>query len=70
MPGYGNYHDFGKAIEYGQRTKRVKHQSPDLYIQNELNFEQNEERERDSQEASAWVESDEGREWLEECDDY
>ena len=69
MPGYGNYHDFGKAIEYGQRTKRVKHQSPDIFIQNELNFEQNEERERDSQEASAWVESDEGKEWLEDIDD-
>ena len=69
MPGYGMYHDFGRAIEYGQRTKRVKHQSPDIFIQNELNFEQNEERECDSQEASAWVESDEGKEWLEDIDD-
>ena len=33
MPGYGNYHDFGRAIEYGQRTKRVKHRTPDEFIE-------------------------------------
>lgn len=70
MPGYGMYHDFGRAIEYGQRTKRVKHQSPDLFLQQELNFEQNEERERDSQEASEWLKSEDAREWLEENSDY
>ena len=29
LPGYGNYHDYGKPIEYGQRTKRKKHRTPD-----------------------------------------
>lgn len=29
MPGFGNYHDYGKPIEYGQRTKRKKHRTPD-----------------------------------------
>jgi hypothetical protein len=28
-PQLGNYSDFGRAIEYGQRTKRKKHVSPD-----------------------------------------
>lgn len=39
MPGYGQYHDFGRAIKYGQRTKRVKHRTPDMYIeQGVINF--------------------------------
>lgn len=29
LPGYGNYHDYGKQIEYGKRTKRKKHRTPD-----------------------------------------
>ena len=29
MPGYGNYHDYGRAIEYGKRTKQKKHRTPD-----------------------------------------
>ena len=29
MPGMGNFHDFGRAIEYGQRTKGYKHRTPD-----------------------------------------
>ena len=29
MPCYGNYHDFGKAIEYGKKHKRVPHRTPD-----------------------------------------
>jgi hypothetical protein len=28
-PQLGNYSDFGRAIEYGQRTKRKKHMTPD-----------------------------------------
>lgn len=28
-PHLGNYSDFGRAIEYGQRTKRKKHMTPD-----------------------------------------
>lgn len=29
MPGYGQHHDFGRDVEYGQKTKRVKHRTPD-----------------------------------------
>jgi hypothetical protein len=29
MPGMGNFHDFGKAVEYGQKTKAYKHRTPD-----------------------------------------
>ena len=29
MPGYGEYHDFGKRIEYEKKFKRVPHRTPD-----------------------------------------
>lgn len=29
LPGYGDRHEYGKAIEYGQRTRRVRHRTPD-----------------------------------------
>ena len=29
MPGYGEHHDYGRAIEYGQKHKRVPHRTPD-----------------------------------------
>lgn len=29
MPGYGQHHDYGKAIEYGRRFKRKHHRTPD-----------------------------------------
>ena len=29
LPKLGNYSDFGRAIEYGQRTKQKKHRTPD-----------------------------------------
>lgn len=29
LPGYGNFHDYGKAIEYGKKTKRKPHRTPD-----------------------------------------
>lgn len=29
LPGYGMHHDYGRAIEYGQKTRRVKHRTPD-----------------------------------------
>ena len=58
-------HDWGGNIEYGARTKRVKHRSPDEYIQQGiLNFESNEEKQEQAAEASAWVESAEGKDWL------
>lgn len=29
MPGYGEYHDYGKAVEYGRKHKRIPHRTPD-----------------------------------------
>lgn len=29
LPAMGNYHDYGKAIEWGKRYKRKKHRTPD-----------------------------------------
>lgn len=29
MPGYGNFHDFGKQVEYGKRYKRKPRRTPD-----------------------------------------
>ena len=29
LPGYGDMHDFGRAIEYGQKSKRKPHRTPD-----------------------------------------
>ena len=65
-----NRHDWGKEIEYGERTKRVKSRKVEEYIkQGTLNFEANEERQADAAEASAWVESAEGKDWLNNIDE-
>ena len=65
-----NRHDWGKEIEYGERTKRVKARKVEEYIQQGvLNFDANEERQEHSAEASAWIESDEGKDWLNEIED-
>ena len=29
MPGMGVFHDFGKAIEYGNKQKSYRHRTPD-----------------------------------------
>jgi hypothetical protein len=29
LPGYDNYHDFGRKIELGKKYKRVRHRTPD-----------------------------------------
>ena len=33
MPGYGEHHDYGKAIEYGKKYKRKPHRTPDSVAQ-------------------------------------
>lgn len=33
LPGYGEHHDFGRAIEYGRKHKRIHHKSPDSIAQ-------------------------------------
>ena len=63
--GVNDYAENNRRVEYGKRTKRVKHHSPDEYIQQGiLNFEQNEERREQAAEASAWMESAEAKDWL------
>lgn len=29
LPGYGDRHEYGRVIEYGKRTRQVKHRTPD-----------------------------------------
>lgn len=51
-PQLGNYSDFGRAIEYGNRTKRKKHITPD-HIQTHIVFG-DEDREVADMEAAGW----------------
>lgn len=51
-PQLGNYSDFGRAIEYGQRTKRKKHVRPDD-IQQRIVFDDY-DREVADYEAQGW----------------
>ena len=68
--GVNDYAENNRRVEYGKRTKRVKHHSPDEYIQQgRLNFEQNEERRKQAAEASAWVDSQDGKDWLNEIEE-
>ena len=40
LPGYGEHHDYGKAIEYGKKHKRVQHRIPDsLNLQQKIVFD-------------------------------
>ncbi len=66
--GINDYAENNRRLEYGKRTKRVKHRSPDEYIeQSEIRFEEAEaEAERKEREER----SEEARQWLEEnCGD-
>ena len=43
MPGYGENHDYGKAIEYGHKFKRKPHRTPDS-VENQqqtIHFDEN-----------------------------
>lgn len=52
LPQLGNYSDFGRAIEYGKRTKRKKHLTPDS-IQQRIVFG-DDDREIADMEAKDW----------------
>ena len=52
LPQLGNYSDFGRAIEYGNRTKRKKHLTPDS-IQQHIVFG-DDDRETADMEAKDW----------------
>ena len=49
LPGYGNFHDYGKPIEYGQRTKRKKHRTPDSLANSQQPIRFTEEDKRTAQ---------------------
>ena len=51
-PQLGNYSDFGRAIEYGNRAKRKKHLTPD-HIQTHIVFG-DDDREVADMEAQDW----------------
>ena len=59
MPGVGNFSDFGKFIEYGNRTKRKQHRTPDSlandqrYQQTHIVFD-DDDREIAEYEAEGW----------------
>ena len=52
LPQLGNYSDFGRAIEYGKRTKRKKHLTPDS-IQQRIVFG-DDDRETADMEVKDW----------------
>lgn len=65
-----NRHEWGKEIEYGERTKRVKSRKVEEFITKcTLDFEPGEDQKEQAAEASAWVESAEGRDWLNNIDE-
>ena len=40
LPGYGEYHDYGKRVEYGQRARQTKTKTPDtLDTQQHIRFD-------------------------------
>lgn len=38
MPGYGEFHDFGKMLKYGQKYVRKPHRTPDSIAQQRIMF--------------------------------
>lgn len=63
---YGQSH--GKAVEYGQRTKRVKHQSPEKFIEQGVIVFGDDDRELADMEAKG-TDPDAAKKWLEENTD-
>jgi hypothetical protein len=54
MPGYGEHHDYGKAIEYGHKFKRKPHRTPDSVAnQMSIHFEESDKQLSDY-EAQDW----------------
>ena len=65
---YEHGHSHGKAVEYGQRTKRVKHQSPDRFIAQGVIVFGDDDRELADMEAKE-TDPDAAKKWLEENTD-
>ena len=54
MPGVGNFNDFGKAIEYNNKTKAKQHRTPDSVAQDQRIKFDNYDREVADYEAEGW----------------
>ena len=54
MPGFGQHHDYGKAIEYGKKYKRVHHRTPDSIAQQQSIIFEDVDRETADMEAKDW----------------
>ena len=55
LPGYGEHHDYGRAIEYGKKHKRVPHRTPDSVAnQQQRIIFTDDDREVADHEANGW----------------
>lgn len=55
LPGYGDRHDFGRAIEYGQKNRRVRHRTPDSLANSQLPIQwTDDDRAQTDYEAKDW----------------
>ena len=76
LPKVGNFHDFGKVIEYGKKYKRVCHRTPDSLANSKQQTIAFDERDSNQAEAEATRNldaelckgrvEDEAKEWLED----
>jgi len=58
LPGYGDRHDYGRAIQYGQKYRRARHRTPDSLANSQqiINFG---EEDREAADAEAGVDNKE-----------
>lgn len=55
MPGLGDFHDFGKQIQYGRKTKRKPHRTPDSVANSQQRIQfTDEDREIADMEVQEW----------------
>ena len=54
LPQYGEHHDYGKVIEYGNKHKRIHHKSPDSIAQQQTIVFDDYDREVSDYEAKDW----------------
>ena len=54
LPQYGEYHEHGKPVEYGKRTKRVHHKTPDSIAQQQTIHFDDIDRETAQAEVEDW----------------
>lgn len=52
LPAVGNYHDYGRAIEYGRKAKSYKHRTPDSLANSQMKI-QFDDYDRDTAQAEA-----------------